>query len=80
MEYSFNTEKIKKKIRKAKAKNVLIQLPDGLKPDYERVIKELKGDYNLILWGGTCFGACDTPNVPEQAGVDLIIQLGHEES
>ena len=77
MEYEFDADKIKKEIRRSKAKTVLLQLPDGLKPEYEKIIKKLEGEgYELFLWGGSCYGACDTPNVPK---IDLIIQLGHEE-
>lgn len=76
MEYEFNSSKIKERIKKLKPKRVLMQLPDGLKPDYEKIVKELEGDYELFIWGGTCFGACDTPNIPS---MDLLIQLGHEE-
>jgi 2-(3-amino-3-carboxypropyl)histidine synthase len=79
MKYEINYEKIKNKIKDAKAKNVLIQLPDGLKPDYKRIVKELEGDYNLFLWAASCFGACDIPIFTEKSGIDLIIHFGHEE-
>ena len=79
MQYEINYKKIKKEIINVKAKNVLIQLPDGLKPEYKKIVKEFQGDYNLFLWAGSCFGACDIPIFTESACIDLIIHLGHEE-
>ena len=79
MQYKINYKKIKKDIITLKAENVLLQLPDGLKPEYKKIIKELQGDYNLFLWAGTCFGACDIPIFAENAGIDLIVHFGHEE-
>jgi len=81
MEYSLDYKKIAKGIRKAKAKNVLIQLPDGLKPDYKIIIIELSKlvKSNLFLWAGSCFGACDVPMQSSSAGIDLIVHVGHKE-
>ena len=78
MKYSINYKKIKNELKKKKSKNVLIQLPDGLKPDYKEIIKNLQGDYEIFIWAGTCFGACDIPVWTEQNGIDTIIHLGHE--
>ena len=30
----------------------------------------------IIIWAGSCYGACDTPDVTN-LGVDLLIQWGH---
>jgi len=57
---------------------VCVQLPDGLRPvakEIQDVIEE-KTNGNVILWAGSCFGACDTPRIEE---VDLLIQWGHSE-
>ncbi|MBN1923243.1 MAG: hypothetical protein JW791_00605 [Nanoarchaeota archaeon] len=78
MEYEIDYKGLKQKIKKSKAKNVLVQLPDGLKQDYEVICEGLKGDYNLFFWAGSCFGACDIPLFTETSGIDLIIHLGHE--
>lgn len=79
MEYEIDFEKIKNDIIKSKARNVLVQLPDGLKQDYKEIVKKLKGDYNIFLWGNTCFGACDIPTFTEKNNIDLIVHFGHEE-
>jgi len=67
----------------SKAKTVLIQLPDGLKPKAKEIREYLKKNIDkntrLLFWAGSCFGACDIPVQAEKLGVDLIIQFGHSE-
>jgi len=78
-EYELEIDKIVKTINKEKAKKVLLQFPDGLKP-YSTVIAEeieKKAGCECIIWLGTCFGACDVPLDVERLGVDLIVQFGH---
>lgn len=75
--YDFEIEKAAKAIKETKAKKVLIQLPEGLKPMATRIADRLKSHgAEIIIWFGTCFGACDTPNVND---FDLLIQFGHSE-
>ena len=73
-DYEFDIEKAKEEIKKTKAKTVLVQLPDGLKPHATKIVEELKRTGTKVyIWAGSCFGACDIPN----AKVDLLIQFGH---
>lgn len=77
--YELEVDRIVKTIKKQKAKLVLLQFPDGLKP-YSTVIadeieKRTKAD--ILIWFGSCFGACDVPLQVEKLGVDLIVQFGH---
>ena len=76
-EYNLELEKAADEIRKAKAKLVCIQLPDGLKNKATEIAEELekKTDAKILIWMSTCFGACDTPKLPKE--VDLLIQFGH---
>ncbi len=73
--YDLELERIVSEIKKQKAKTVLLQLPDGLKPwgltisDY--LVAET--DAKISIWLGTCFGACDLPN----SDADLVVQFGH---
>ena len=82
-DYDLELGKAAEKILKEKAKTVLIQLPDGLKPKAKEIREFLakKTDKNtrLLFWAGSCFGACDTPMNAKSAGIDLIIQFGHSE-
>jgi 2-(3-amino-3-carboxypropyl)histidine synthase len=75
--YNLELDKSVEKIKLEKAKIVLIQLPDGLKPKAKEVVDYLKKktEADIMLWGGSCFGACDIPN----AKADLLIQFGHSE-
>jgi diphthamide biosynthesis enzyme Dph1/Dph2-like protein len=80
--YDLEIEKVAAKITKEKAKTVLIQLPDGLKPKAREVKQALSAkapDAKILFWGASCFGACDIPTQAEKLGVDLIIQFGHSE-
>jgi len=78
MEYDLEMDKAIDKIKKSKAKLVCIQLPDGLKPESENIQIEIekKTKSKVMIWFGSCFGACDIPNIKE---ADLLIQWGHSE-
>jgi len=82
-EYEFEIEKIVKTIKKQKARLVLLQFPEGMKP-YSTIIAdeiEKKTGCECLIWLGDCFGACDAPNVDElKPKVDLIVQFGHTEN
>lgn len=77
MNFNLELEKAVKEIKKHKAKIVLIQLPDGLKPKALEISKflEQQTKCTCIIWEGSCFGACDLP--PDIKDVDLCIQFGH---
>ena len=79
MTYDLELNRAIKQIKKQNAKLVCIQLPDGLKPK-AREIKETienKTKATVIIWMGSCFGACDIPKNLEN--IDLLIQWGHSE-
>lgn len=85
--YELEIDKIAKTIKKEKAKRVLLQFPDGLKPYATAIADEIKKrldektkkDIEIMIWLGSCFGACDVPIQTEKLGVDLIVQFGHSE-
>lgn len=77
--YELEIERIVKTIKKKKAKKVLLQFPEGMKP-YSTVIAqeiENKTKAQCFIWFDSCFGACDVPIEVERLGTDLIIQFGH---
>ncbi len=80
-DYDLELENVAAKIKKEKAKRVLIQLPDGLKPYAVSIYQELKNKTQnkpeIIVWMGSCFGACDVPTEVEKLGIDMIVQFGH---
>jgi len=76
--YNLELEKVIEEIKNSGAKQVLIQLPDGLKPRAEEIVNSVEGevDCEVFIWAGDCFGGCDIPYI-ENLGIDLIINFGH---
>ena len=79
MEYDLELENVAARIKKEGAKTVCIQLPDGLKPLAGKIADALfeKTGAVIIIWAGSCYGACDQPLEVEKLGVDLLVQWGH---
>ncbi len=81
--YDLELDIVVDKIKKNKAKLVLLQFPDGLK-QYATVVvdyleEQTKAEF--LIWLDSCFGACDTPVGLEKLKpkIDLVIQFGHNE-
>jgi len=81
--YDLELDKVISEIKKNKAKLVLLQFPDGLKPYATVVVDYLQENTKaeFLIWFGNCFGACDTPVGLEKLKpkIDLVIQFGHNE-
>ncbi len=81
--YNLELEKVIVSIKRQKAKLVLLQFPEGLKPYATAIVDELrkKTDSEFLIWVGSCFGACDLPVGLEKIKpqIDLVIQFGHNE-
>ena len=77
--FDFEEEKIKQEITKLGAKRVLLQFPEGLKPEGPRIAKIVEKTGALpIISADPCYGACDVAiNEAESLGVDLIVHFGH---
>ncbi|MFA5061055.1 MAG: diphthamide synthesis protein [Candidatus Pacearchaeota archaeon] len=73
--YELELDIIVAEIKESKAKSILVQLPDGLKPWAVPIVKYLedKTSVDVKIWLGSCFGACDVP----KSDCDLLIQFGH---
>lgn len=58
-------------------KIVLLQLPDGLKSQADTIQKEIEQQTNasVVIWAGSCYGACDFPT--DVKGIDLLLAFGH---
>jgi len=73
--FEFDIKKAKSKLQKIGAKKIMIQVPDGLRPKADLFLKQF--DQETVLWGGSCYGACD---IPEDIGEnDALIHVGHAE-
>jgi 2-(3-amino-3-carboxypropyl)histidine synthase len=81
--YDLELKRIINEIKKNKAKLVLLQFPDGLKPYATSVVDFLreKTKAEFLIWLGSCYGACDVPVGLEKIKpkIDMIIQFGHNE-
>jgi len=77
--FDFEEERIKQKIAKLGAKRVLLQLPEGLKPEGPRLAKVIEGTGAVpIISADPCYGACDLATAEaERLGIDLIVHFGH---
>ena len=81
--YDLELDRVVKTIKESKARLVLLQFPDGLKPWTTAVVDFLREKTNaeFLIYFGACFGACDYPVDLEhiKPKIDLIIQFGHNE-
>ena len=77
--YDLELSKVLERIKKDSPKMVCVQLPDGLKPRAAEIQKSIEKNTgsSVVIWMGSCFGACDVPLQVERLGVDLLIQWGH---
>jgi 2-(3-amino-3-carboxypropyl)histidine synthase len=78
-QYDLEEERVKQEILKLGAKRVLIQFPEGLKPEAPRIAKIIEKFGVLpIVSADPCYGACDLATAEaESLGVDLIVHYGH---
>jgi 2-(3-amino-3-carboxypropyl)histidine synthase len=77
--FDFEEERIKQEITRLGATRVLLQMPEGLKPEAPRIAKIIEKQGALsIISADPCYGACDIAvNEAESLGVDLIVHFGH---
>ena len=78
-QFDLEEERVKQEILKLGAKRVLIQFPEGLKPEAPRIAKIIEKFGVLpIVSADPCYGACDLATAEaESLGVDLIVHYGH---
>jgi 2-(3-amino-3-carboxypropyl)histidine synthase len=81
--YNLELERIISEVKRNKAKLVLLQFPDGLKPYATAVADYLneKTKAEFLIWLGSCYGACDIPADIEKLNpkIDMVIQFGHND-
>ncbi len=77
--YNLELDRLIQEIKKRNSKQVLIQLPDGLKKNSNEIVDfiETKTNAKAFIWFGSCFGACDLPLGLDILKIDLIVQWGH---
>jgi 2-(3-amino-3-carboxypropyl)histidine synthase len=77
--FDFEEDQIKRTIIDRGAKRVLIQLPEGLKPQALFLAEHvMKSGALPIISADPCYGACDLPlRASKKFGVDLLLHFGH---
>lgn len=79
MDIMFDADKLAERIRKAKARRIFLQVPEGLKTRVLEIAKELeKHGLEVLVSVEPCYGACDLRDrEARMLGCDLILHLGH---
>ncbi|MGB9708097.1 MAG: diphthamide synthesis protein [Candidatus Pacearchaeota archaeon] len=79
MDYNLELEKVIKEIKKQKASRVVIQLPEGLKSKAPEITDKIETETKaqVLIWIGSCYGACDLPQGLNKLNIDLVVQFGH---
>ncbi len=77
--FDFEEKRIKQEITNLDAKRVLLQLPEGLKPQATKIARIVEEAGALpIVSADPCYGACDIADSEAQSlGADLIVHFGH---
>lgn len=78
--FDLELDRIVKEVQEKDAKLVLIQLPDGLKPQAKIVVNTIEKETSAkaIIWLSSCYGGCDIPvGLPKD--IDLLIAFGHNQ-
>ena len=80
--YQLEEPKVVEEIRRRRAKRILLQMPEGLKPVGFRLAKllEKEAGVEVFVSGDPCYGACDLALKPKaHIAADLLVHLGHAE-
>lgn len=77
--FNLELDKVLEEIKIKKARQVLIQLPDGLKNKADQIVDSIeeKTSAKAFILFGSCYGACDLPFGLDVIKIDLMIQWGH---
>ena len=80
--YDLEIERVTHEIRMRRAKRVLLQLPDGLRPQAFKLMRALreKTGAEVLLLGDSCYGGCDIAfRQAETLEADLLVHFGHSQ-
>ena len=81
-DYDLELEYVISEIKQHKAKKILIQLGEGLKPRAIEIQEDIQSkieDCQIYFWLNSCYGKCDIPEIIDSKNndFDLLIQFGH---
>jgi 2-(3-amino-3-carboxypropyl)histidine synthase len=77
--FDLEEKRLAKEIRKYRAKRVLIQVPEGLKPYAPRLAESIENaGAQAFISADPCYGACDLAiHEAQDIAADLIVHYGH---
>ena len=77
--FDLELDRVVEEIKKRNVQQVLLQLPDGLKPRAQEIVERIHKDTTAeaLIWFGSCFGHCDVPLGMDALKIDFIVQFGH---
>ena len=81
-DYDLELEKVSREIKRHKAKKILIQLGEGLKPraiEIQQYIEAHNPNVSISFWLSSCYGKCDIPEMIRSKDNDfeMLVQFGH---
>ncbi|MCX6695527.1 MAG: diphthamide synthesis protein [Candidatus Altiarchaeota archaeon] len=79
-EYDFETDLVVEQIKKAKAKRVGLQFPEGLKDKAVEIASLIEGKTKakVFIYVDPTYGACDLKkNQYRDLKLDLLVHFGH---
>ena len=80
--YDLEEARLIDEIKKRSSRRVLLQLPEGLKPQAARLADKLQSatGAEVLVSGDPCYGACDLAlHQMKELHADLLIHVGHAE-
>ncbi|MBI5389282.1 diphthamide synthesis protein [Candidatus Woesearchaeota archaeon] len=79
MLYNLELDRLIARIKETQCKTILLQLPDGLKPEAKTIVDTIRKQTGAeaLIWLGSCYGACDVPQGLSSVGIDLFVAWGH---
>jgi 2-(3-amino-3-carboxypropyl)histidine synthase len=77
--FDFEEQRIKQEIKRLGAKRVLLQMPQGLKPQAAKIAQTIEASgAAVVISADPCYGACDIAlSEADELGADLIVHFGH---
>jgi 2-(3-amino-3-carboxypropyl)histidine synthase len=77
--FDLEEQRLKREVKRRKSKLVLIQLPEGLKPQGPRIAEIVESvGATAIVSADPCYGACDLAvEEAKSLGADLLVHFGH---
>lgn len=77
--YDFERARVKRFLKKHRAKRAAIQLPAGLRQYLQEIMKPFaEMDVDTLVLAGSCYGACDLGDAKaKQLGCDVLVHYGH---